>query len=85
MANEKIRKKRHEWLINYKAGLECVVCGEDHSACLDFHHKNPKEKELLIGRASAYSLDRIKLEVKKCIVLCANCHRKHHFMDNDNE
>jgi len=79
--NEKLRKERRAWLLNYKAKSKCVVCGEDNPACLDFHHKNPKEKDILIGRASAYSLDRIKAEVKKCVIICANCHRKLHFAD----
>lgn len=49
--------------------------------CLEFHHIiNPKDKEF--SPANAYSwgwgIERIKKEISKCIVLCANCHRKLH-------
>ena len=61
--------------------MKCEICGEDHPACIDFHHKNPEEK---LGDVSdmvgfAYSEDRILQEIAKCNVWCSNCHRKHHW------
>lgn len=68
------------WFAQYKAGLNCERCGEPDPACLEFHHKNPAEKEGLVSYmvAQAYSLTRIRAEIAKCEVLCSNCHRKHH-------
>ena len=54
----------------------CVVCGEKDVCCLDFHHLYNKSFNLASARE--VSTERIKEEIKKCIVLCANCHRKLH-------
>ena len=78
--NKKVRKKILDWYRNYKQGLECL-CGEDHPACLDFHHRNPDEKEAevstLVGTSG--SINRILKEIAKCDVVCSNCHRKKHW------
>lgn len=62
----------------YKKTLKCSNCPENHPACLDFHHLDPNEKEFLITKL-IHSKKKLKEELKKCIVLCANCHRKFHF------
>ena len=47
---------------------------------LEFHHKNPKEKEFLIsGPRLTYSLKRLTEEAKKCELLCSNCHKEIHY------
>ena len=71
-------KKQAEYLA-FKATLKCEICGESESACLDFHHKDPSEKDNIISQvAKTWSLERLKKEIDKCMVLCANCHRKVH-------
>lgn len=45
---------------------------------LDFHHLNPSEKDLEVSLLTRYSTKRVKDEIRKCVVLCANCHRKLH-------
>ena len=74
-------KLKAEWYA-FKATLKCAHCGFFHIAALDFHHEDPVTKEGNIhdfisnGQfAKAYE------EIKKCIVLCANCHRIHHHDD----
>lgn len=57
----------------------CIKCGENDPACLDFHHRNPKQKDQPIARMRHYSEERLKTEIAKCDVLCSNCHRKLHF------
>lgn len=82
---EAIRKTR-EWFIDYKSTLSCSVCGENHPACLDFHHTDPKQKEDTVGNLIRHSKSKLLKEIDKCIILCANCHRKHHHnerTDND--
>lgn len=61
----------------------CTLCGEDHIATLVFHHEDPKEKELSISIAMKYgwSVERLLKEIKKCVVLCCNCHAKLHWND----
>ena len=72
--------KIKKWFWEYKSGLRCSKCGENHIATIDFHHRI-KNKEKGISRmvADGYSIDRIQKELEKCDVLCANCHRKVHF------
>lgn len=67
--------------IEYKGGA-CKNCGYNKcQAALDFHHRNPKEKDFSIcKRYSACKLnDKIKKELDKCDLLCANCHREEHW------
>ena len=64
----------------YKATLSCTHCGESHYATLDFHHHTPhpdnvKITDLIGDGRYAFAMKEI---VEKCIVLCSNCHRKHH-------
>jgi len=67
------------WLIDLKKGLKCSKCGFSHPAALDFHHTNPNEKDFQIsGRINIKHKEKILNEIKKCIILCANCHRIEH-------
>lgn len=70
---EKIRK----WYIDYKYNLKCFNCPENDSRCLDFHHIQDKKIKCVSTMVNhGYSIDNIKKEIEKCIVLCSNCHRK---------
>lgn len=59
----------------------CVLCGYNKcSNALDFHHINPNQEKKTKNSHSFKDL-RIKTlitEIKKCIVVCANCHREIH-------
>lgn len=68
------RKEFHEW----KATLFCEICGENEECCLEFHHRDPKKKDLEVSRLIDWSLARAKKEAAKCAVLCSNCHKKVH-------
>ena len=79
-ANAKVKaRKKKEW-VEYKATLACAKCGNNHPAVLDFHHPDPSKKEGNVVRlmSSGY-YKRAYKEIEKCIVLCANCHRIHHY------
>lgn len=59
----------------------CQCCGYNRSMnAMEFHHINPFEKDFSMGkiRAAPKSLDKIIIELKKCILVCANCHREIH-------
>lgn len=51
---------------------------------MDFHHRNPEEKEFNISRTS-FRKGRAKLliEMAKCDLLCSNCHRVVEFLKQD--
>jgi hypothetical protein len=78
----KLRARRKELKAEwneYKAGLICVKCGFSHYVALDFHHEDPSKKEYSVNRLiSDGRFKKAYEEIKKCIVLCANCHRIHH-------
>lgn len=73
----KSRKKRKEELVQYKGG-KCENCGYNKTnSALQFHHKNPDEKDFTIGGRN-HSFEKMKKEVDKCILVCANCHCEIH-------
>jgi DNA-binding CsgD family transcriptional regulator len=74
------RHKLKEMSVNYKGGC-CEICGYDKCInALEFHHKDPKEKDFSPSGKS-YSWERVKNEIEKCILVCANCHREIHHTD----
>ena len=80
----KIHKRKEQLRAFYnelKENLECAKCGENHPATLQFHHRDPQKKEFNLSEAvrQGYSVERIKREIAKCTVLCANCHAKIHY------
>ncbi len=69
-----------DWWKDFKSELSCTNCGENHPAVLDFHHTDPKEKDSEVSHlVSIGNKSRILAEVAKCVVLCSNCHRIHHY------
>ncbi len=66
------------------AGGECCDCGyKKNISALEFHHLNPEEKSFGIDlrKCSCAKWDRLVEEVKKCVLICANCHRERHNPD----
>ncbi len=71
------RKRKKIELVEYKGGC-CQVCGYDKSVrALEFHHIDPNEKDFTISGKS-WSFERLKNEVDKCVLVCANCHIEIH-------
>ena len=73
------RIKMRFLVLNYLIEHPCEKCGESDPVVLDFDHIDPSTKtkniaQLLSGHAG---WNRIKSEIDKCRVLCANCHRRH--------
>lgn len=80
-------EKRHRIkrkLVEYKGG-KCEICGYDKCLnALDFHHRNPEEKEFNLNSANyTRPLDVLYKEVDKCILVCSNCHREIHYELNE--
>ena len=60
-------------------GAKCERCGYDRCrAALDWHHRDPSQKSFQINDGQTRSLARMRAEVAKCDLLCANCHREEH-------
>lgn len=72
------RNRLKEKAVEYKGG-ECVICGYDRCIkALDFHHLDASLKDFTIGSYSSISWSKLKIELDKCILVCANCHREIH-------
>lgn len=67
-----------KFMRRYKAFCGCRVCSEKEPVALDLHHTDPNVKEDNPSNLIGGSLDKLKAEIRKCIVLCSNCHRKYH-------
>lgn len=70
------RRKKVKELLVQEAGGRCVVCGYDrHLGALQFHHLDPAKKSFGIAhRGFTRGIASARLEVAKCVLLCANCH-----------
>jgi transposase len=70
------RRRRVKQILIAEAGGCCQACGYDrHPAALAFHHLDPAQKRLVVSaRGVGLSLDTLRAEAQKCVLLCANCH-----------
>lgn len=73
----KRRRKIKELSVSYKGG-KCQVCGYGkYPGALDLHHIDPSTKEFGIGdKGYTRSWEKVRKELDKCILVCANCHRE---------
>ena len=78
-AVRKRRKKVRHMAIDHLGG-RCSQCGYDR--CLDaleFHHVDSSVKDFGISnRGYTRSWKKVREEIEKCVLLCANCHREFH-------
>lgn len=74
------RKRRRELFNKFKETLKCSQCGEARWWLLDFHHIDSSAKDTEVGHLLE-SPRKLEEELKKCTVLCANCHRDLHYKE----
>ena len=79
MAVTKRRRRLKQLAVEHKGG-KCFLCG--YTRCiwaLDFHHIDESQKEFSLSvRGLTRSWEKIKNELDKCVLVCANCHREIH-------
>lgn len=82
----RISRDKKKILVDLMGG-KCSNCGYNKSYnALDFHHL--RDKEFSISEKMRYDIEILKEESKKCVLLCANCHREHHdneYVENRNK
>ena len=78
-AVHKRRKKIRQEALEYKGGA-CEYCGYNRcSDALEFHHTDSSGKDFSISdKGYTRSWAKVKEELDKCVLLCANCHREIH-------
>ena len=79
-------KERKSQVNEIKEGFGCQKCGDTRPYVLDFHHIDPTIKDHDIARMSTNksNIEDILKEIEKCVVLCSNCHREFHYLENKN-
>jgi hypothetical protein len=73
--SELARRKLKE-IIVAEAGGSCAICGYSrYVGALEFHHLNPSDKRLTLSwNGVTLSLDTLRAEARKCLLVCSNCH-----------
>lgn len=76
-----LRREKKIKMVVYKGG-KCEKCKlklqDTHPAVFEFHHIDPNEKDKSFVKIKNWSWNKIKKELDKCMLLCANCHRIEH-------
>jgi hypothetical protein len=83
--NNRLRRIKNKLMAVQKLGGKCVDCG--YCSCLavlEFHHLNPRTKDRVLRSIANASWKKTNREIKKCILLCSNCHRERHYQQPDN-
>ena len=78
---KKRKQKKHDErrnILNTLKSSGCCCCNESDVNCLDFHHIDPQNKEFNMSVALNKPVKKMLEEASKCVVVCANCHRKIH-------
>ena len=79
--NRRRTKEAREYVINFKKNSVCKKCDEKRWWVLDFHHVDEKKED--ISTLLSHGITIVKKEIKKCEIVCANCHRDIHFQENN--
>jgi hypothetical protein len=81
MSYQDLKKWRTKVLQELKNafGTKCGICNYDRcSSALEFHHIDPLEKLFTLSDSNINNWNKLRDEAKKCVLLCANCHREFH-------
>lgn len=73
-----LKTKVAQYIFNYKKNRCCTDCGfsnKDFPEVLDFDHLRGKSFSIGAWSKSVLSIERVKKEIEKCELVCANCHR----------
>ena len=81
------RREMRQFIQEQKVGGCCKHCGNTDIRVLDFHHADRGSKEASVDTMlkQGWSKERILRELVKCELLCANCHRIHHWEERNGE
>ncbi len=71
-------QRGRDWVHTYLKIHPCVDCGEADYRVLEFDHVRGKKKKA-ISAMRPYAIETIEIEVAKCDIRCANCHKRRHF------
>ncbi len=78
LRNRIVKNSHIEFIAHYLQSHPCVDCGESDILVLEFDHRERDNKISEVGliMKKRNSLEKLKEEIAKCDVRCANCHRR---------
>ena len=78
------RAKNWEMIGKYFGGRRCMVCAiESDLPIYDLHHHDQEGKETHISRIIHHSWSKVEKELRKCILVCSNCHKMIHHIERE--
>src|SRR5258706_3284155 len=73
--NKLVRKLNKQYIHEFLISHPCTDCGESDPVVLEFDHfENKRNSVAIMSRTS--TLKSLIIEINKCVVRCANCHRR---------
>jgi hypothetical protein len=82
--NVKNSRKNLKRRLVYIMGDQCCICGYNKAiTALEFHHKDPSQKDFALSSNANIGFDKANEEIRKCILVCSNCHREIHEFNID--
>jgi hypothetical protein len=76
--NRENYRKYKQQFDDLKSAAGCIKCGDKDGCCLDFHHPDPNKEGNVSTLIQRKGVEAALREAKKCVVICASCHRKLH-------
>jgi hypothetical protein len=70
------RARNRQFVYDVLSSSSCFDCGTDDLLVLEFDHLCEKEANISEMVAGGYGLERLRAEIAKCAIRCANCHRR---------
>ena len=82
--SQRMRGREYKVILVKEMGGACTKCGIPEINVLSFHHIDRKSKKQAIGTmlSQGASLENVRKEAMKCVLLCAKCHMQHHILEN---
>ncbi len=83
--NKEVKKQAFQYIGDFLRSHPCVDCGEKDIVVLEFDHKDRNDKSYDINRIikTGLTFRKLKEEILKCEVRCANCHRRKTHRENN--
>lgn len=79
MAVAEFRRQMKIKAVDYLGG-KCIKCGYFKCmAAMEFHHRDPSQKDFRISNGRSIKWERVVKELDKCDLLCSNCHKEMHY------
>ena len=81
--NKETKVRNQQFLLDHLLLHPCIDCGERDPVVLEFDHINKKTKNVTYMAEKMYCIKRIISEIDKCVIRCANCHRRKTAIDRN--